>query len=324
MADDKLAEELAELIRDYRKGEIPEPDVDHVQRWISQFPASKRDAILAEVTHVLEKTYVTRPEVVKFLTSLSTNEKLAGNDPAAFWQAANFLRLQTAGNSQKDMLELFDAALTKAHGLGIADCGSDEAAFVYLDDALYSGGRIKSDLIKWIKEAAPKKAQVFVIVIAMHELGEYFATKDIRKAAADAGKEISVNWWRAIPFEDRKAYMDNSDVLRPTQIPDEAKEYVDSLEVAPVLRKPGSTGKLGLFSSDEARILLEQEFLKAGVRVRDICPYLNKYMRPLGCTFMKTTGFGSLFVTHRNCANNTPLALWAGNPWYPLFPRKTN
>ena len=68
----------------------------------------------------------------------------------------------------------------------------------------------------------------------------------------------------------------------------------------------------------------EQEFLKAGVRVRTLCPYFNEYMRPLGSNLMKTLGLGSLFVTYRNCANNTPLVLWAGDPWYPLFERKTN
>jgi hypothetical protein len=39
---------------------------------------------------------------------------------------------------------------------------------------------------------------------------------------------------------------------------------------------------------------------------------------------LETLGFGSLIVTFRNCPNNTPLALWAGDPWYPLFPRITN
>lgn len=324
MADKELAEKLAQLIRGYRKGEIAEPDVDHVQRWVSQFPAGKQDALLAELTHVLGTTYVTKAQVVKFLTALAKNEKVTGEDAAAFWRSANFLRLQTAGNSQNDMLELFDGALKKAHGFGLDECGSKEPQFVYLDDALFSGGRIKSDLSQWIKGTAPKKADVAVIVIGVHCLGEWFASKDIKKAADEAGKEIEVEWWRAITFEDRKAYMYNSDVLRPTLIPAAAKDYVDSLGAAQILRTPGSTGKLGLFSSDEARILLEQEFLKAGVRVRQHCPYLNTYMRPLGCSLMKTTGFGSLLVTHRNCANNTPLALWAGDPWYPLFPRKTN
>lgn len=320
----QLAEALAKLTKDYRKGEIAAPDGEHVERWISQFPNAVQNPILAELTHVFGSTYITKANVVRFLTALTKNEKLTGKNPAEFWKSVNFLRLQTAGNSQRDMLNLFDAAMKEAHGFGIDDCGSNAAEFIYLDDALFSGGRIKTDLIQWIKNAAPVQAKVSVLVIGVHTLGEWFAGNDIKKAADEAGKQIQIEWWRAVTFEDRKAYMDNSDVLRPTTIPCEVEDYVASLGAQPILRTPGSTGTLSLFSSDERRILLEQEFLKAGVKVREKCPNLNAYMRPLGCTLMRTTGFGSLFVTHRNCANNTPLVLWAGNPWYPLFPRKTN
>jgi hypothetical protein len=125
-------------------------------------------------------------------------------------------------------------------------------------------------------------------------------------------------------IEDRKYYMTDSDVLRPTAIPPEAQSYVDALGATPVLRTGSKVGELGLFSSASARDLVEQEFLKAGVLVRQRCRLLPAQMRPLGSTLMKTTGFGSMFVTYRNCANNTPLVLWAGDPWYPLFRRKTN
>jgi hypothetical protein len=39
---------------------------------------------------------------------------------------------------------------------------------------------------------------------------------------------------------------------------------------------------------------------------------------------LQTVGFGALIVTFRNCANNCPLGFWVDDPWYPLFPRKTN
>jgi len=196
--------------------------------------------------------------------------------------------------------------------------------FVYLDDAVYSGGRVKSDLIRWIQTDAPASANVAVIVMALHALGEWFAKGDITKAANAASKAINVTWWRSMMIEDRKAYMSNSDVLRPTTIPAEAAAYVATLGAEPILRAGTSVGSKQFFSSGVARNLIEQEFLKAGVRVRQMCGLLPPQMRPLGCTLMKTTGFGSMFVTYRNCANNAPLVLWAGNPWYPLFPRKTN
>jgi len=88
--------------------------------------------------------------------------------------------------------------------------------------------------------------------------------------------------------------------------------------------RTGQTGPAGLFSSENARDLLEQQVLIKGAQIRQMCPNLNEYQRPLGNSVLKTLGFGSLVVTFRNCANNCPLAVWAGDPWIPLFPRKTN
>ena len=64
--------------------------------------------------------------------------------------------------------------------------------------------------------------------------------------------------------------------------------------------------------------------MMAGLEVRRQCPLLPETIRPLGATLLKTFGFGSTIVTFRNCANNCPPALWAGDPWIPLFPRSTN
>ena len=92
----------------------------------------------------------------------------------------------------------------------------------------------------------------------------------------------------------------------------------------PHLRTAGQVGGNGIFASDAGRQLLEQEFLKAGVRIREMCPNLGETQRPLGHMTLETLGFGSLIVTFRNCPNNAPLALWAGDPWHPLFARTTN
>lgn len=303
---------------------MPSPDAVHVKRWIGQFPQGVREPLLAETAHILHKTYMSEAKVKRFLKGVATHEKLVGTDPASYWRGVRFLRLQQAGDSQRAMLALFDKTLWKACGVSIDECGADPHIFAYLDDAVFSGGRVGGDLSRWIAAEAPKKATVAVMVMAVHSLGEYFAGNDIKKAAKAAGKTIDVKWWRAMTIEDRKAYMTASDVLRPTAIPREAKAYVDGLGAAPVLRTGTKVGPLGLFSSGDARHMIEQEFLKAGIEVRRRCPLLPAQMRPLGCTLMKTTGFGSMFVTHRNCANNTPLVLWAGDPWYPLFPRRTN
>jgi len=324
---DRRCRAVATLIADYRQGEIVAPDDAHVARWVRQFPAAVHESLLAEMEHVLRKTYYSKAKVSKFLAGLVTHGTLGGDDPKGFWKTTEFLHLQRAGNSQREFLAIFEQALRTKTGLSLADCGSGQPQrFFYLDDALFSGGRIKSDLTRWIEEEAPQEAEVIVAVIGIHEQGHYFAKKDLAAAIKEAGKKIKIRWGKAIDIEDRIFNVDTSDVLRPTGPGgDEAvAAYVANLGKAQTWRSPGRQGSRKLFSGERGRELLEQEFLKAGVRIRACSPYLNDYQRPLGNTVMRTTGFGTMLVTWRNCPNNAPLVLWAGNPWYPLFPRKTN
>lgn len=323
----ELLDAVVEQIADYREGEIPSMNAAHVDRWVKQFPGAAQEPLLAELAHVFSKTYFTRKNVKQFLSAIAANEKLTGGDPVSFWKNTGILNIQTAGNSQRDMLLVLDKALQKTCGIGVADCGKAPVKqYVYIDDVLFSGGRIKHDISNWIKTAAPQAAKLHVVTIAYHRLGQWRTETDIKAAAKEAGKSIELSWWRVFEVEDRKAYLANADVLRPTAIPADAAtaQYVAGLNLAPVFRTPGQVGALGFFSSEAGRSLLEQQFLVSGVQVRAVCPHLNAYMRPLGNSVMGTTGFGSMIVTYRNCPNNAPLVLWAGDPWYPLFPRKTN
>lgn len=321
-----LLQSIAATIADYREGEIAKPTAQHVDRWVGQFPQHVQMPILAELAHVLSETYINKAAVEVFLQAVIKSDSLAGADPRSFWATVCFLNIQGGGNSQREMLETFSDILQAEFGYSVAQCGAAPQAYVYLDDVLFTGNRIRTDLVAWINSEAPPTATVHVITIGLHRGGHYYASRQIADAARAAGKTINITWWRAVEIEDRKAYTDTSDVLRPTAIPADAatQAYVHSLGYAPHLRQPGNIGGKGFFSSEGGRNLLEQEFLKVGVHIRSICPHLNAYMRPLGNMVLRTTGFGSMIVTFRNCPNNAPLALWAGNPWYPLFARKTN
>lgn len=321
-----LLASIAETIQDYRSGSLPRPISDHVERWIQQFDGEVQMPILHEVDYVLKKTYFSKERVLGSILDAIRTPGLAGENPKAFWQSANFLDIQGGGDSQTDMLVLMSEVLRKELGIGIEDCGRGDDVFIYFDDGIFTGNRVRSDLMRWVREQAPDKAIVHVICIALHNYGEYWANKGIQDAINTSGKSIEVYWWREITLEDRKNYSGSSDVLRPTEIPDDQTviDYVAGMQYQPTLRAPGNSGAAGFFSSDEAKILLEQEFLKTGVRIRQMCPNLHVIQRPLGHMTLETLGFGSLIVTYRNCPNNAPLALWVNTPWYPLFPRTTN
>lgn len=321
-----LLASIADTIADYRQGEIPTPDADHVETWINQFDGSVQEAILAEVDHVLAKTYVKKSSVEHFVDGVLKAQKLAGANPCAFWAKANFLNIQSSGNSQRQMLEMFGALLQGTCGLSLGDCGSDDGPFIYLDDAIFTGNRIRTDLSDWIQAMEPAVATLHVVVIGLHRGGRWYAGNEIEKVAKAAGKKLDITWWRALEIEDRKTYIADSDVLRPSLIPNDAdvQAYAQALKYPPALRPGNNVGKNEFFSSSAGRNLLEQEFLKKGVYIRSVCPNLNQYQRPLGNMLLQTLGFGALIVTFRNCANNCPLAFWVDTPWYPLFPRKTN
>lgn len=321
-----LLASIANTIQDYRNGSLPQPIPEHVDRWVQQFDAAVQLPILQEIDHVLKKIYFSKEDVAKFLRGAMRTAKLTGDRPDRFWRSANFLDIQGGGSSQTDMLALFSEQLEDEHGFGIDDCGQGDEVFIYLDDGIFTGNRVRRDLENWIRDHAPAQAKVHVICIALHSGGQYYAGGKIQDAIRASGKSIGITWWRAVELEDRRAKSTTADVLRPTVIPNDpaVQAYVAAMKYQPTLRTAGNPGTANLYSSDAAKILLEQEFLKAGVRIRQICPNLGDTQRPLGHMTLETLGFGSLIVTYRNCPNNAPLAFWVDAPWYPLFPRTTN
>jgi hypothetical protein len=322
----ELLKSIAETTADYRAGDLTAPTPEHVDRWVKQFNADVQLPILREMDHVLKNTYFSLNKVTSFLKGLVKAEKFVGSDPSKFWRSVHFLDIQEGGNSQRDMLAMFGQLLKNTYGVEINQCGQSPESFIYLDDAIFTGNRVQRDLKTWIQSNAPAQSKINVVSIALHSGGQYYANKCIQSAANAVGKSVNVTWWRAIQLEDRLSSTNSSDVLRPTSIPEvlEVKQYVEAMKYKPKLRVPGNVGSQSLFSSEEGRNLLEQEFLKAGVKIRQLCPHLGETQRPLGHITLETLGFGSLIVTFRNCPNNAPLALWAGDPWYPLFARTTN
>ncbi|HNZ15509.1 MAG TPA: hypothetical protein PKI51_05840 [Anaerolineaceae bacterium] len=330
-----LLKSISTTIADYREGEMPRPTPEHVERWISQFARDVQLPLLKEVDHVFGQLYFAKDLVIDIFNKRIKNENIAGKNPRTFWKRVNFLRIQKDGHSQEDLLALFDVCLRKQYGIDINSCGAEDGAFIYLDDILFSGNRIGSDLSLWIQQAAPAKAIVHIFVFIVHSLGEWQMMEKLKDETIRAGKKIDFHLWRSMTLENRKSYRNSSEVLWPATITADANliAYIDQEKKFPFeFRKTGGSLKNNCFSSEEGRQLLEQEFLLAGMKIRALCKNPSNAMRPLGFSAFGL-GFGSLIVTYRNCPNNCPLALWWGDPesprasplskWYPLVPRKT-
>ncbi len=291
--------------------------------------------MLREMDHVLSQTYFAETDVRRIFESLIDNKKLAGDAPCDFWRTAHMLDIQLRGNSQTEVRQFFGSALKVRCGHEIDGCGLDGGPFVYLDDALFSGARVGDDLVAWIDEDAPAAGIVHVIVIVGHRLGEYLCKKRLKAVALSLGKNLTFNLWAGVWFENRLANRNTSEVLWPATLPEDAElsAYMAEEQKFPFqARTPGGKLENAIFSSEEGRQLLEQQFLLAGVRIRNACQHPSRSLRPLGFSAFGL-GFGSLIATFRNCPNNAPLALWWGDAnarpghpfrsWYPLLPRKT-
>lgn len=301
---------------------------DHVYGWAEQFPQGSRLSLLREIAHVLDRTYVSESAWRDFLVNLLTTEELVGDSAEEFWRSVNFFQAQKRGDSQREMLEMFDGVLSETLGFGIAECGSDSGPWVYLDDAIFTGTHVRWDLLDWVRDTAPTTCVMHVIVIANHPGRVQYTESELQKAAKAAGKTLTTRWWRVKTFETRPSR--DTEVLWPSVIPDDVNviklvEQLSAFGHPPRLRTAVTQATNGVFSGEIARKHVEQELLIAGARLKyELAPALKQNHWPLGYDVLKSMGFGSLLVTYRNCANNCALALWCGDPWRPLFPRETN
>lgn len=322
----ELAAKLIQNVPDYRLDANIKFDVEHVLTWLEQFPEAERKPLLREMCHITSATYFSVKKVTSFLAKILRSKKIVDGDPIKYWKETKFLDIQARGASQRDMLAMMARILDRTLGLKIDECGGKSPErFVYIDDGMFTGQHVSHDLIDWMENHAPKKAHVHVILIATHT-GTYYYRDRVSKKASAIDKDIEINWWHFIEFENKVTNSSVSDVAWPLALPDEdrAREYISGFRYDVKFRKPGGLSKLGVFSGEEGRAHFENSMLSSGFEVKEKCPLLPENIRPLGHSSLETLGFGSTIVTFRNCPNNAPPALWAGDPWYPLFPRKTN
>ncbi len=313
--------------------------------------------MLQEVDYVLERSYLSQSDVRTFLAQVIKElPRHAGKKPRNFWRSARLLDIQREGNSQKEIRKLFLDVLEENFDRLDGDDADDAASttptgleeilpnlirfehlnFVYLDDFLFSGDRIVDDLSGWIQNEAPPHATVYIVVMAAHTYGKYRCGKKL-KEQADLARllDLEFEFLHKREIENRRRYRDTSEVLWPAKIPNDAdlEAYMAEEWRFPFEpRQPGGQLKNNFFSSEERRQLLESEMLLAGMYIRTLSKNPASRLRPLGYSPFGL-GFGSVFVTYRNCPNNAPLAFWWGDPkksydhplsqWYPLLQRKT-
>jgi hypothetical protein len=168
---------------------------------------------------------------------------------------------------------------------------------------------------------------IIYVFMSIYQNADFYNAKFLRE------KHVKHTTWRFLTLENRKAYINNSDIFCPTD--DVCKEvlgqdYGSSFEHPPLVRSDlnMSIGAHSIFTSIENRKIIEKEFLLAGLK---IVRETGTDIPPLGVSAFQGFGFGSTIFSYRNTPNNCPLCLWWGNPasygglgsWYPLLMIKT-
>ncbi len=336
---------IIEIAKDYKGGGVI--NKKHVQKWVNQFPSEIRDTILLEIANVLERYYISKEKAKGFLKEMLEAEGIVGDSFYDNHSKIKFLNIQRKGSSQKELLELTDEILLEEYGLTTSDCGSSPETYIYLDDCFFSGNTVKRDIERWINDAnANANTKIHFVFFGLHTRNENYIRREIKKIIEE--KNIDFEIWRIVNIFDIQlpngTYDDKYECLwAPNIIYDDiSTEYINSVDEQrsekqrnffPILRDLKYPVIETLFTTKESRQMVEKEFLEKGVFIKSQYDTQNANIKPLGYDIQKTLGFGSMFVTYRNIANNCPLVLWWGDhpctpsnltEWYPLFPRTVN
>ena len=289
----------------------------HVNKWLNQFDAKYRDAIVVTMDSTFEKSFITKDDYKKMCISKVRDPNLTQNNPEEYWSKTFILDCQKNGKSQSEMVEILKKALVENN---LQFCNDENTAqnLLYLDDMAFTFGRITQDLERLMHK------KIDVLPIISHTYNDYyFKNKGL-------GSASNIKTWHCIMLENRVTYKNKSQVFWPHK--DSLKnnffrrffDYFNCNESG--LRDIDCT--YDVFKDALARKLCEEAFFIEGSRIL-ISFDDKKNFKPLGISpFKNSWGFGGSVFSYRNCPNTTPIVIWWGNYydpkglWYPLMLRK--
>ena len=338
--DEQTISEIVSIIRDYRLGEISRPDNAHVLKWINQFLPEYRSTILAEMLNILKKRYISLENTEEAIRAHFKSQEIFGDQPTESIQKAYYLDHQLYGESQASLVKMIKRIALSDYKVSPAEkVTSSTKTFIYWDEALFSGNRIKKDLEAFVEHYDITDAKIHVIVIFSHSQGfNYLAERCFE--SLEQNRRVKVQLYRFVGINN-SSNPRKFGTLFPSGPGQNAivRKYCDDV-IADRLSNGGNYNLFrsfevdedDLFTSKEGREIVEREFLRVGVELLgDYNP--EEKIKPLGFSQFRGLGFGGMVVTFRNIANNCPIALWfnkeeiytgsySGLDWYPLFPRK--
>lgn len=334
-AEQALIQDIASIIGQYRSGSLAVSyDAMHVTRWVNQFEPHERLIILEETKRLLRQGYLSESVFDSFLDTLKPYFE---NNRATPWQSVSLLDVQQDGNSQAAMVAKLSQRVLAQYGIGTRVNDLTANVFIYLDDFIFSGGRVLRDVRAWITHCAPVNCSLVITTIGYFNYGQYYLQNKLNEAIQQSGKSIRLNFlkYRASDSKENRFYRkDNSDVFWPMASASLVPGVVDFLagQSRAYQYRQASTEQNATFSSIR-REVYENIILKYGLQIISYSAAPSPLLKPLGFDTFDGLGFGATVFTYRNCPNNCPLVFWWGDPnapmnstlsrWYPLLQRET-
>lgn len=220
-----------------------------------------------------------------------------------------------------------------------------EKHYVYIDDGLYTGSRLRKDIERCIG-MIPEGACIDIIFLVACSSGLSYSKRELEKLCSSRNISVCIHRWREI-CNNKTMTMNSTEISY--EMVQECLWASSKLSRIPVIisyekELENSRGKKlyycfrnsryeyseGIFTSSENRDIVEKEFLIRGIEIVENIQ-VHKGMYPLGYNLTHSFGFGSFCATDLNISNTCPLVLWWGNVknkgdeldcWYPLLPRR--
>lgn len=323
------AKNLASILAGYRDYDGIEIDQDHVIQWADQFPENIRQRLLDVVAATFSRTYFSERRCRALLRRILNSSRLTHGDPVGYWSSTHVLRNQVRGQSQRRMVDIFEAMAKTQFGQEFKFAEPGASRYFYLDDFIFSGGRVKEDFARWLISVESQDGPIHLDLgyFGVHALGEFFFDQYAEEQISRFRGRITYKVRRHMDFENRRTRRNSSDVLWPVRQA-ESVGYPEFDTGNIYLRVP--PGQNRTFSTETDRNFLETELLRAGCKIASSCAVRAAGMKPLGF-YNFGYGFGAVCSTFMNCPNNAPLALWwtantrdLPNGWNALIPRRVN
>jgi hypothetical protein len=230
------------------------------------------------------------------------------------------------------MLEMLNAELVANLGFGIDQCGGSDT-LVYIDDCLFTGVRLKKE-VEIILGSNLTVHDILIWYPVVHTDGFYKQKRYLESVQKKKHSSLTFTFFDPmVAIENCSECYLPIEGFWPRQLEDKSiNDFLQRgnghVDTSNLFRPLGTPKVEKVFLSSDGRDVIEKMFLKVGIKLMGDLG-IQHHVRPLGFDYSHPLGFGSLFISHRNVANNCPLALWfePKKPelrWFPLLQRKHN